>query len=711
MAILGKIQKQAGLTLGFIGVAMLLFLLGGIFSNRNSSIFSSLKNVVGTINGEDISIKDFVKKLNQNSNYLKQRGNDSYTDAVNLTWNNFKKEKVLIQEAEKIGLSISENQEWEALTKNPFVAQNPRFLENGQLNLEKFRTELGQYKQSDPNLYNQWIALSKELKHLELEKLYNDLVSYGMYSTRKEAELVNRFENERINLKYVMLPYIVGDSISISDEEINNYIKEHSKQFERDASTSLQYILFEITPSEEDIQETLKELKSLLDNRVERNAITNSDEVVLGFKETREDSTFINLESDESFNPNYRKQSELTPEEQSFIQKASIGDVSEPIKIGDNYEIIKLLEKRPVPDSINVSHILIAYAGNNRGLKDITRDKARSKQLADSLMIAIRNGSDFNRLTTQFSDDPGSKFKNGSYGWIKMGSFNNPPFENFFAFNPKGKIGIVETSFGYHVVKSGGQKSFQTRYKIANLVKHISPSSKTGNQIHTNAYQFLKQNKTIEEFNNAASDQNLSPQRVEGIKEMDSRIQGLGDQRKIVEWTFEKETKVGDSKLSDLENGYVIVLLTERYEKGLAVADEARLEVEPILRQNKKAEKIIHNLKTYKTLDEIASTNNQIVREADFVTFSNPILSGVGNEPSIIGAAFGLALNKTSKPLIGENGVFIIEVIKKETDTTQTSIQSEKRNKILKGLKDRTSQALTKLVDNAKIKDNRAKFY
>ena len=241
------------------------------------------------------------------------------------------------------------------------------------------------------------------------------------------------------------------------------------------------------------------------------------------------------------------------------------------------------------------------------------------------------------------------------------------------------------------------------------MVKQVTPSSKTENQIYTNASQFLRQNTTIDKFNAAASEQNLSAQRVERLKEMESRIELLGNQREIVKWTFNEQTNVGDSKLVNVENGYAIIFLTARYGKGLASADEARNEIEPILKQNKKAEKIIGDLGTYTSLDELSSEHEQIIRHASAVSFNNPVLSGAGNEPSVVGTAFGLALNQLSKPLIGQNGVYILEVNNRQGDTTQTNTEAERKN-ILEKLKSKATQALTKLVDQAKVKTIGLKF-
>src|SRR5690625_2014590 len=142
---------------------------------------------------------------------------------------------------------------------------------------------------------------------------------------------------------------------------------------------------------------------------------------------------------------------------------------------------------------------------------------------------------------------------------------------------------------------------------------------------------------------------------------MASNISGLGQNRNIVSWAYEKGTKVGDFKRFDLLNGYLYVQLTSKNDRGLMPVSDASAKVTPILRNQKKAE-MIRNSISATTLQDFAASKGLEIENATAVTRDNPRLPEAGLEPIVVGAAFGLDVEETSGLIDGDSGVFMIKV-------------------------------------------------
>jgi len=80
--------------------------------------------------------------------------------------------------------------------------------------------------------------------------------------------------------------------------------------------------------------------------------------------------------------------------------------------------------------------------------------KAKAKARADSLLAEIRKGGDFELIAKRESMDPGTKQLGGDLGWNRRGSGLVPEFEQMmFALRPGDVSPVIETAFGYHIIR------------------------------------------------------------------------------------------------------------------------------------------------------------------------------------------------------------------------------------------------------------------
>ncbi len=543
------------------------------------------------------------------------------------------------------------------------------------------------------------------------------MVSEGLNVSVQESAFDYKLDNTKINAKYVYAPYSsVSDSlVKVSSEEVKKYVENHPKEFKREASRSLKYVTFAITPSKEDEVETKKQVASFINDREEYNTATKSKGMVKGFKNATDLKSFFEVnKSDIAFNDNYFFNNELPKD--SIWKSVEVNQVVGPYKENGFFKLSKVLEITKLPDSVKSSHIIVPFAGTIRATT--TRTKEEAKKMIDSLFtIVSKNPKQFSVIAEKINVDA-TKTKGGEIGWVTKKSAFSPYFDRDFANyifkNKKGNTGVVLSKFGYHIIRIDDQKNFEKAYKVSSFGRVIEPSEATENNIFEQAETLalrLAEGKKIEE---AGKEKNYLVQNAENLRILDEQVPGIGNQRQIINWAYKDDTKVGDSKRFDIEysgkRGYVVVELSQKTDDDeVAITGDILNKVTPILKNEKKA-KILAKKISGNTLEEIAKSLNTNIRIVSGVTFANPLLSGVGNEPKVVGAMSGIPTEKISKAIDGNKGVFVVKVTKR-TDAVKLDNYDSYTKKRKKGLNGRLNNVYDVLKEKADIVDQRGKFF
>jgi hypothetical protein len=372
-------------------------------------------------------------------------------------------------------------------------------------------------------------------------------------------------------------------------------------------------------------------------------------------------------------------------------------------------KVTKMLDVIKLSDSVKVRHILIPYAGSTRAGDQEFRSADQSKKTADSIYNLVkRNRSKFKNLLS-LSSDKVSNEKGGEIEFAYTDGFA-PEFRDFSFENNVGNIAVVETSFGYHIIEILSQTKKRKAVKVANLALRIESSERTIDSIFNIASKFeVMASKS--DFKDVANENNYSVRSINALKDLDENIPGIGSQRSIVRWIYEVGTDVGDFKRFNLQNGgYVVAMLTSKNKAGLMSNEKASITALPMVKNKKKAEIIMKKI-SGRTLTEISTNQNQNIQTALAVNISSPTLSGVGNEPEVIGNSFGLEVGQTSKAILGNSGVFYVylEKLNKAEDLPNylsfaNSLSSSKTNNL-------NTKVYEALKDASKIDDKRSLFY
>lgn len=704
MAILNSIRQRGIFLIIIIALALFAFILSDILTSGNTG--PKGQNNIATINGTDIPRQSFMESVE-----VAQRNmgpNANATQAMNMVWQRELRRVILEEQIEKAGISVEKAQLDNALRTT--LANNPTFLNDaGQVDEGRIQEYIASIKSSSPQMYQQWIQFENELSENIKQDTYFNMIKGGLRSTIAEGEQDYHFQNDNINFSYVLIPYstIKDEDITISDSEIQKYISARPKEFETEASADIEYVLFSEQPSEEDMEDAREATAALLNSRVEYNRDSKSNDSIPGFKNAVDYEEFVNAHSEVPFYDQWFFKKDLPSTIADTLMNLDKGDVYGPYNVENTYNLSRIIDTKRMPDSAASKHILIRYAGTMRAAEDITRTKEEAEKLADSLLSVVRKDkSKFADLAKEFSDD-GSKDNGGDLGTSTPGRMV-APFNDFIFNNPEGTIGLVETDFGYHVVEVGKQSEQKKAIKMATVTKQVEPSDKTMNDIFSNASKF-EVAVSKGDFNETAKEQNLEVRPVNKIGPMDATIPGIENNRTIVNWAFNNDTKVGDTKRFSVPDGYVIAHLTRKNQKGLLPVADASPKVKPILMKEKKAQKIRESI-SGKTMEEVAADKGVGIKPATGVSMANPNI-GAAKEPKVVGRAYGTKAGESTSPIDGNEGVYIVKVTAFNPAPKMDSYVNLANQLSSKAAPSAPNQVINALQKKAKIEDHRANFY
>lgn len=685
MAVLSKIRQRSFFLIIIIALALFSFVLADVIQ---SGTFSSSANNVGTVNGTDIDAQEFMQNV---AMIEKQGQGTTSTQALNSAWEQEVRRIILSEEFDKLGLKIGSEQLINIIKQNPNLAQNPQFLNAaGQFDENKFKESLKGIKNApDQTQWLQWKEFEKNIERFAVEQMYNTMIKSGVYTTKAEGKFQYKLENDKADFEYVSVAFstINDDQVKVTDAEIIDFMKKSPKKYKSDNTTSIDFVLVENKPSKEDEQAMLSTIGEV---KVKFDSVTNVGE-------------FVNANSDIKFDSTYVTKNQLPVEHQEALFNLPIGGVYGPYVYNGHQCISRMIAKKSNA-SAKASHILLAYKGAPQS--SATRTKEEAQALANDLLAQAKaNPGNFAMLAMANSDDPGSKNNGGEYDNITPGQMV-PQFNDFVFNNAIGTIGVVETDYGFHVIKVTDKYN---SVLMGTVAQKIEPSETTIDAIYTKASQLEADANENKDFAAVAKKAGFEVIPATNLKGFDEYVQGIGSQREIVRWSFNKDTEIGDVKRFDVPQGFVIAKLKDRNETGLLPIDVARQSVEPLIKNQKKAEMIKKKM-SGSSLEAVAKASGASVQVATGVSLKTPVLPNIGNEPKVVGKAFGLAAGKTSEVIEGNSGMFMVrakavtkapEVPSYETYITQD--RSQNRSYAI-------SMSFIALKDKAEIKDNRANF-
>jgi peptidyl-prolyl cis-trans isomerase D len=701
-SVLQKIQNQTGCLLLVIGVAMLAFVLTDLVSS-GSSIFSSNDNSVGEISNEPVSYDEY----NQTYEALKAQliqNNPGIAFDENMSkqyqqqaWNMIIESRLVEPEYEKLALTVS-LAELEDLTigdnTHPQIQQSFRNPETNQFDKQRLIRFLKEDINSNPEALQNWNSFQQQFTASLIAQKYSQLIMSSVYTTDLEAANYGRDNNQTKNATVVSLPYsqYEDSTLSVSDSEILSYMKAHSSKFERDASRDIEYIRLNVIPSQEDSMDMIFQAK----------------EIAQKFVETKDDSAFVSIMNSETpFNKTFQRRGSFLASVENEIFSANIGEVVGPAQENGIYSVYKI--KGIGTDSVSSirgSHILINVAGT---------DTAQAEKSARELISQIKAGATTFEAEANKKNYDASRGNGGDLGWVTKDSRAYPSkLINRLFRSPKGQYFVVRSNKGVHIGKTTSQISRKT-VQVAVVDQKIFPSTKTDGEYYKMAGDFLTKANGNKSFEEVAEELGLTKRVANDIKESSLAIPGVSNPNSIAKWLFDDASNEGDiSSIIDIDGNYYVARITNIKAKGLADINEERSEVENILLDQKKSEKLYARmseaLKKSSNADELANELEISPVSIPAASFNNSSIPYIGRDLIISGTIFGLPVGGKSDIIKGERAVALVYLNNdnqyEATDAEDLKVQ------ITDQVKQEMQQKSRKtLIENGEVIDLRYRFY
>ncbi|MDR2470046.1 MAG: SurA N-terminal domain-containing protein [Tannerella sp.] len=710
MATLEKIRNKAGILVIAIGVALFAFIIGDL---PGKSYFGAPQDQVAEVEGVSIHYAEYQRRINEMTEVYRmqmQGGGrvEDYSDQIRQNvYNSFVQEIILNKTLEETGMKVTPEELFDMIQGehiSPMVQQIPLFADpqtgvfsktralNVLKTIENIESVPPEQRAQVENIRNYWLFWERNIKQQRLQNKYITLLSKAIVANPLEAKNAYEGNQESSDIVYAMQSYsTIPDSlVTVSDNEAKKLYDQRKDQYKQKDMRVLDYIAVEIRPSEEDYENVRADIENV---KTELATMTSVSEIATIRPEMKCIDAFM-------------AEKDWEPDVAAFVSKAEINEIEGPVFIDDSYRVYKLLAKTTGPDSVKVSHILLAATQ--------TADTTVTAKQADSLLNVLKTGGNFEELAALHSADQQSAAKGGDIGWLTetMALSVSEAFKQaLFSALPNQPFAL-NTSYGTHVIRITERTSDVPKYKAASISLSVTASTKTSGRIYNELNQFLSKNNTVEKITAASKEAGynlLSNVRVT----TDERVLGSIDgSREVIRWAFDGTGKNEVSKIFDCTDHYVVAIrlgaLPEGYQSFASVAPMLKFE----LTAKKKGEEIVKRLKE-KNLQSIEAYAEAMQTSPDtvkFVTMNTMRIAGIGLEPILNAEVTVAPERQLCGPVIGNNGVYVFTVINRTKDSKEYNEQEEIRTIESMNAYRAGYQTLQALTEKAKITDRRIRF-
>jgi len=705
MSALQFLREKAGvLVAGVIGLSLFIFVVSDFFGRgRGQRIQQRKYYEIGQIKGERISYQDYEQRIQNLQEIYKLSGTSNIDEATSETireqlWQQMVREKILEVQYKDLGIGVSTEELDELVLGNdphPIVRQLFTDRQTGQFNKSLLVNFLKSIEVDD-QAKKYWLFFENQIVSDRMNTKYNNLVTKGLYVTGKQAEFENNVTLRTVDFSYIMKNYanVPDSSISVSESEIQNYYSKHKENYKRTAQRDIEYVTFDIIPSDDDILQAKQWITRAKDE----------------FAAATEPVQYINSTSDTRYVGFYTLLSEVPDSLKNFAKKEDMKVVYGPYLENGSFKLARLLGVADRPDSVHIRHILVSPK------QTLTQEQV--KQKADSLIRLIKSGTPFATVAKTNSDDQGSAQVGGDLGWFKEGRMV-VPFNNACFTAKKGELTKVETTFGIHIIEVLDQSKKVRKYDIGVIDRKIMPSSITNQKVYTEASRFAGNNNTLEKFTRTVAGQDLNKRIANNITPQQKTLPGLDKPRILIMSLYQAEKgKIildnNQQAVFEIGDKYVVAYCTKVTEDGPAPVKDVENDIRYSIIRDKKADLISAEFKNInsqgKTLDDISRTAGVNVQEATQVNFRSYSIPGAGIEPALIAAASVADQGTVAGPVKGNNGVYLITV--NNIVTAKNGDQKLLKDRLISTFQMRGSyEAYDALRKSANIVDKRYKFF
>ena len=697
MAIISTLRDKGGKFLVFVvGFSIAAFVLGDILG-PNSSLIGQNRNIVGSINGEEIDLVRFnavYEELTYNFSLNNGRSptQQEVSELRDQAWERLINDISYVEEFNKIGLTVTDKESVDMVQGNnihPMIIQAFSDPSTGSFNKDNVIGYLQNLSNQPANQQQAWFSFESNLKPMRLRTKYDNLIAQSTYYNSLDAEAEYFNTSSQIDLAYFYIPFFaVSDTLfDVSTNEMRSYLNKNKSDYNQDETRSIDYAFFSVQPSAEDSTFFENEINDIRSNLMSSNII--------------DDSTYAVINSD-SFNPYIRYNPDELPTD---LVGKDVGFITEPTYENGSISIKKLSKiDQDAQEKARAKHILLRFDDSN---------KSTVRTEANRILNLLRSGSDFEETARTYSQD-GSASNGGDLGWFTDGMMVKPFQDAVFSRRRSGLIPrIIETDFGFHIINVTYPKT-RTSYFVANISKDILPSDNTRNNIYRSAELFKLDIKSTEDvFSDYLKENNIIGGNISDIDKNSTEVGTIPNARNVILWSYSDDRYVGEvSDVLETDEGYIVAQINEMKDEGTKKLDEVENSIKRRIIDEKKYEYLKEILVDYSSLQDLKDNSGlgDIYRSSG-ISMTENSLSNVGYSPESIGTAFSMQEGELTRPFKIDGGVIVLgleskvlaDTLSNYDDYRNTLIQTNRFNVPLK-----IDDAIKHFSD---IEDDRYKFF
>ena len=697
MAIISTLRDKGGkFLLIVVGTTIALFVIQDILA-PNSSIIGQNRNIVGSINGEEIDLVRFnavYEELTYNFSLNNGRSptQQEISELRDQAWERLINDISYVEEFNKIGLTVTDKESVDMVQGNnihPMIIQAFSDPSTGSFNKDNVIGYLQNLSNQPANQQQAWFSFESNLKPMRLRTKYDNLIAQSTYYNSLDAEAEYFNTSSQIDLAYFYIPFFaVSDTLfDVSTNEMRSYLNKNKSDYIQDETRSIDYAFFSVQPSAEDSTFFENEINDIRSNLMSSNII--------------DDSTYAVINSD-SFNPYIKYNPDELPTD---LVGKDVGFITEPTYENGSISIKKLSKiDQDAQEKARAKHILLRFDDSN---------KSTVRTEANRILNLLRSGSDFGETARTYSQD-GSASNGGDLGWFTDGMMVKPFQDAVFSRRRSGLIPrIIETDFGFHIINVTYPKT-RTSYFVANISKDILPSDNTRNNIYRSAELFKLDIKSTDDvFSDYLKENNIIGGNISDIDKNSTEVGTIPNARNVILWSYSDDRYVGEvSDVLETDEGYIVAQINEMKDEGTKKLDEVENSIKRRIIDEKKYEYLKEILVDYSSLQDLKDNSGlgDIYRSSG-ISMTENSLSNVGFSPESIGTAFSMQEGELTRPFKIDGGVIVLgleskvlaDTLSNYDDYRNTLIQTNRFNVPLK-----IDDAIKHFSD---IEDDRYKFF
>ena len=657
MATLGRIRNHGVLLLIVIGVALLIFIVTD-FVNNGSTFFREQKANVGSIDGDKVKYNDFLASLNQMQDFYKvERGqniDDQMSEQIRQeVWNQIVMRQVIEKDARNIGMGVSKQELSDLImSKNPSplimmrpVFQNPEtgmFDPNIVANFIKELESADGNKNANPEqvvlMKNYWKFIETNVKFGSLFEKYNTLLTKSLVTNTKEAQFAYNNSKYSVDVLYAMKPYftIADSTVKVADSDVEALYKKKKEQFKQDPYVDIDFVVFPIKPSEEDIDAVRKQVET----------------AKVGFVAVNDSlmTATVNFNSDVPYRDVFPAQGDIPSDLRDFAFSADRGVVFGPVFVDNTFKIAKVVDTKQMSDSVKLSFIAIQEA---------TAEATKAK--VDSV-LGLAKQTPFATLAQQYSADKQSSSRGGDIGWVRQVTLSPELLRKVSAAAINEPFVMSQGSAASIFVVTERTKPVKM-VKLAVIERNVATSNGTQAKIFQEAKQFAGLlGGSGSDFDKKAKEKNYQVIPANTIDRNFPRLLNIPETRQVIRWAF--DSKVGaTSDVFECGDNLVVATVKRMNKEGYKTLDEVKPQLLSELRKDKKFD-MMKGLFAGKTIDRLRDEGLS-VDTIKGLTFASNSAGSLGFDAAMIANAPFAEVNKLSAPMKGNIGAFVFQVLSK----------------------------------------------